>query len=231
MQTRWTASDDTSTRTTEARVRCGRALTSARDPRPQQERYLPFPDVARRNVTQELLEVPALVHSLSIPTGARILELGCGRGVALVPLARLCEPRCLTGVDIDSGLLLDAQRRLEERGVEAELVCADARELPFADRSFDVVIDFGTCYHIDHPESALREVARVLVDGGMFVYETRISQLLAHPVRSATRRLPGLDAPKFRVNRTALLWSSRITAGGSNSSQRLCGRHRSQPQP
>ncbi len=180
--------------------------------------------------------MPALVHSLSIPTGARILELGCGRGVALVPLARLCDPRRLTGVDIDSRLLLEAKGRLEARGVEAELVCADARELPFADGSFDVAIDFGTCYHIAHPESALREMARVLVDGGLFVYETRISQLLSHPVRSASRRLPWTDARVPRASHRATVVEQGHVGGrsmgskGGNATQTSQVRTSSHPQ-
>lgn len=207
-------------------------FTAGRDTSGRREGYLPFPDVARRNAAQERLEVPALVRSLAIPSGARILELGCGRGVALVPLAQLCEPRQLTGVDIDPRVLLEARGRLDARGVEAELVCADIRELPFADGSFDLAVDFGTCYHISRPELALREVARVLRrDGALFVHETPISQLLAHPVRSAGRRLPWSAVPELCGHRTAVLWSSRITVPTNAGPDRLAAlRTRAQPQ-
>src|SRR5215212_9632120 len=106
--------------------------------------YEPFPNIERRNVLQECLEVPALVRSLRLPKDARILEVGCGCGVALAPLAQLCRPRTLVGLDFDAELVAAARRRLDERGIEAQLVHGDVRAMPFCDRSFDVVIDFGT---------------------------------------------------------------------------------------
>ena len=176
---------------------------------PVTERYREFPDVARRNAMQELLEVPALVRLLDLPRGRRILEVGCGRGVALAPLARLCEPIRLSGLDIDARLLAEARERLAARGLQAELVCGDIREMPFPDACFDVVVDFGTCYHVSRPEAALREIARVLDDGGVLVHETPLSQLLAHPRRSVGRRLPWHATPELTRRRTAVLWSSR----------------------
>lgn len=171
--------------------------------------YQPFPNVERRNVLQERVEVPALIRSLRIPDGARILEVGCGRGVALPPLGRLTRPARLTGLDVDPTLLAEARRRLDERGIEAELVHGDVRALPFPAASFDVVIDFGTCWHIADAERALQEIARVLAPCGRFVHETAISQKLAHPVRSRRGGLPWAAAPRLARHRTALLWSSR----------------------
>jgi SAM-dependent methyltransferase len=82
--------------------------------------------------------------------------------------------------------------------------------MPFPDGSFDVVIDFGTCFHISRPEAALSEIARVLGEGGVLVHETPLSQLLAHPCRSAGRRLPWAAAPELAPFGTALLWSRRV---------------------
>ena len=171
--------------------------------------YVPFPNVERRNRLQERVEVPALIRSLRLPTGARILEVGCGRGVALAPVARLCRPQALVGLDVDPHLLADARRRLDRRGVSAALVHGDVRALPFPAASFDVVIDFGTCWHIADAERALREIERVLVRGGRFVHETVVSQRLAHPVRSRCGGLPWPAAPRLERDRSALLWASR----------------------
>jgi ubiquinone/menaquinone biosynthesis C-methylase UbiE len=171
--------------------------------------YEPFPNVQRRNVLQERVEVPALVRSLRLPAGARILEVGCGRGVALVPLARLVRPAALTGLDVEAALLAEARARLDRHGVDAQLVQGDVRALPFPAASFDVVVDFGTCWHIAEAERALREIARVLAPGGRFVHETAVSQRLAHPVRSRGGRLPWAAAPRLTRHRTAVLWASR----------------------
>jgi ubiquinone/menaquinone biosynthesis C-methylase UbiE len=170
-----------------------------------------FANRAHRDVLQERLEVPALVRLLALPHGRRVLEVGCGRGVALPALAELCQPSRLTGLDIDAGLLAEADRRLNARGVIAELCCGDVCRMPFPDGFFDVVVDFGTCYHVSRPEAALREIARVLADGGQVVCETPLAQLLAHPCRSAGRRaLPWAAAPQLHRSRNALLWSRRI---------------------
>ncbi len=179
---------------------------------PAPERYRPFASVARRNLMQEYLEVPALIHALGLPRGGRILEVGCGRGMALPPIARLCQPARLVGLDLDGDALADALRHVEERAVAAELVHDDVRAMPFPDASFDVVLDFGTCFHISRPEQALAEITRVLAPGGWFVYETPVSQLLSHPVRSFGRRLPWRSAPLLARFRGRLLWGARRKA-------------------
>ena len=45
------------------------------------------------------------------------------------------------------------------------------------------------------------------------MYETRASQLLAHPVRSWGRLLPWDAAPELAPERHALLWASRVKTG------------------
>jgi ubiquinone/menaquinone biosynthesis C-methylase UbiE len=170
--------------------------------------YRPFPNEEGRNSRQAQLEIPALVRALKLPKGARMLEIGCGRGVALPVLDRLCGPRRLVGLDIEEALLVEAGENLREQGTEAELICGDVREMPFADEAFDVIVDFGTLYHIARSQSALAEITRVLAPGGTFVYETKASQLLSHPVRSRGRQLPPVGRFGLRPRRWAMLWAS-----------------------
>jgi SAM-dependent methyltransferase len=169
--------------------------------------YRPFPDEPGRNQRQETLEVPVLVRALQISACARVLEVGCGRGIALPALWRLCRPQRLVGLDIDGGLLAVAQTRLPDPAVE--LVCGDVRALPFADASFDLVIDFGTLYHVARAADGLREIARVLSAGGRFIEETTLSQLLSHPQRSFGRAVPWEAEPALLSEQWAGLWMSR----------------------
>jgi len=178
----------------------------------EQVEYRPFPNEEGRNSRQAQWEVPVLVKSLRLPRDARILEVGCGRGIALPVLDRLCTPQRLAGLDIDEELLMEAAGNLRAHGTEAELHCGDVRQMPFADEAFDVIIDFGTLYHIARSQAALNEIARVLAPGGMFVYETKASQFLSHPVRSRGRRLPALADHGLRPRRWAMLWASRAKA-------------------
>jgi ubiquinone/menaquinone biosynthesis C-methylase UbiE len=172
--------------------------------------YKSFANVERRNFLQEKLEVPALVRALRLPTGCRILEVGCGRGIAMRPLEQMCRPARLVGVDIEPELVDQARARVERLGIQAEVRVGDVRDLYFAAQTFDIVIDFGTCYHISQPERALAEIARVLCRGGWFVQETRVSQLLSHPIRSFGRKLPWDKVPTLRPSRSALLWDCRV---------------------
>ena len=123
--------------------------------------YRPFPNEQARNRRQGSVEVPLFLALLRVPRDARVLEVGCGRGIALGPIVRQRAPARLVGLDNDQRLLDEAAGTTT--GLAVELICADVRALPFADASFDVVIDFGTTYHIGRPLDALREITRVLL--------------------------------------------------------------------
>jgi ubiquinone/menaquinone biosynthesis C-methylase UbiE len=171
--------------------------------------YRPFPNESGRNTRQAAIEVPLMVRALGLPAGGRVLEVGCGRGVAMPALARLLRPARLAGLDLDAGLLEEARLSADAVGITVELVPGDVRRMPFPDGSFDLIVDFGTCYHIARAAQALAEIARVLVPGGLFVHETPLSQLFAHPVRSFGRRMPWRSAAGFERHRGALLWTAR----------------------
>ena len=164
-----------------------------------------------RNALHGHLEMGLMFSLLNIPTGKRVLQVGCGSGIALPYLSRLCRPCSLTGIDNDPALLEESQDRLREERVDANLFEADVRDMPFPDRSFDVVVDFGLCYHVGRPGAALREIARVLDTGGALVYETPLAQLLAHP-RTDIKRLPWKEAPSLGSRRSRVLWATREKA-------------------
>ncbi len=176
--------------------------------------YRPFPNEKGRNWRQGRLEVPALVRSLRLPEAPRLLEVGCGQGVALAALARLCEPRRLVGVDIDPLVLAAGRRALDADRIDAEVRVADVRSLPFEDGSFDVVVDFGTLFHIARADAGVAEIARVLTLGGLLVHETKMSQVLSHPIRARARQVPWQGEPRLRLQRWAGLWATRVRVGG-----------------
>src|SRR4051812_6316040 len=153
------------------------------------------------------------IRGLGLKRHARILEVGCGRGIALPVLWDRLEPDHLVGLDIDRALLDVAERCCDRAGVRAELVEGDVRALPFEDASFDLVIDFGTCYHVSGGRAgslrAMLEISRVLAPGGSFVHETPVAQHLAHPVRSFGRSLPWSLCRSLKREKSALLWSLR----------------------
>jgi SAM-dependent methyltransferase len=184
------------------------------DAPPRVGTYVPFGNVETRNGLQTLIEIPLMIRALRLPRRQRILEIGCGRGVALPVLDERLTPIELVGLDIDPALLAEARARVEAECVDATLIEGDVLDLPFASGRFDLVIDFGTCYHASDTmqgrRTALSEVARVLRHDGLFVHETRVAQRLAHPVRSFGRSLPWRAVPSLVPDRSAVLWGVRM---------------------
>ena len=96
------------------------------------------------------------------PASGRCLDLGCGTGFALPLLAAAGWEA--VGVEVSTGQVT----RARERG--ANVIQADAHELPFEDGSFEAVVSILTHTDFDDPRGVFAEVARVLRPGGVFVY-------------------------------------------------------------
>jgi SAM-dependent methyltransferase len=170
--------------------------------------YRSFPEKPDRNARQRIVEVPLFVRCLGLDRRARILEVGCGAGVALPVLHRLCAPHLLAGLDIDGIALTSAAEGVARLNPPVQLIHADVRAIPVRDGFFDAVVDFGTCYHIARPGDALSEIERVLTPGGVLATETKLSQFLSHPIRSHGRTLRLDVNSALRLRRHCGLWMS-----------------------
>ncbi|HZQ66772.1 MAG TPA: class I SAM-dependent methyltransferase [Gaiellaceae bacterium] len=106
----------------------------------------------------------AALDALEIGPATRLLDVGCGSGLAL----RLAADRGadVTGLDASEGLLAHARRRLPG----APLVEGEIEHLPFTDGSFDIVTGFNSFQYAARPAAALTEAARVLAPGGRVLY-------------------------------------------------------------
>lgn len=107
----------------------------------------------------------AFLGELDFPSGARVLDVGCGTGVLTRRLARLENVDYVVGVDVARSLLT----RAGELAAETDNIHfqeADARELPFDEADFDVVVFDSTLSHVPAPERAVAEAFRVLRPGG-----------------------------------------------------------------
>jgi len=107
-----------------------------------------------------------IADGTSLAPGTRLLEIGCGVGAVLGVLGQEFPEVVLHGVDIEQAQLEFAREHLRRVGVEATLVQADARSLPFDDGSFDHVWMMWFLEHVADPVAVLREARRVLVLGG-----------------------------------------------------------------
>lgn len=99
--------------------------------------------------------------------GVDILEVGCGTGFLLAKIAG--EGRKVVGLDLSSGMLARARKRLVRLGKEARLIEGSYYEIPFPAQSFDCVVASFTLTHAPDLAPAAWELARVLKPGGRLV--------------------------------------------------------------
>lgn len=111
-----------------------------------------------------------LVKHAGIRTGQRVLDVGCGTGVAAVTAAKLGAR--VTGLDLTPELLVEARENARIAMVEIEWHEGDAEKLPFDANTFDLVISqFGHMF-APRPEVAIGEMLRVLKPGGTIAFST-----------------------------------------------------------
>ena len=100
----------------------------------------------------------------------KVLDAGIGTGALSIALTQVIDrPFQLSGVDLSSGMLAHAHKRLRSTDCALDLRQSDMTMLPFADSSFDVVMTAHTLEHLHAPAKAIREFARVLRPGGMMI--------------------------------------------------------------
>jgi ubiquinone/menaquinone biosynthesis C-methylase UbiE len=133
-------------------------------PDPWEAAYLRF-----ETPEQEIRKFVARLGKLGAatwPRDAEIVELFCGRGNGLTALERLGFTH-IEGVDLSPRLIA------QYRG-PARCFVADCRQLPFADRSKDVLIVQGGLHHLstlpDDLEKTFSEMQRVLRKDGRVVF-------------------------------------------------------------
>ncbi|WP_433169057.1 class I SAM-dependent methyltransferase [Kribbella sp. CA-247076] len=104
--------------------------------------------------------------------GGHVLELGCGTGQKLIPIASDGHP-CV-GLDFSQDMLAEAERKATERGVVVEWLQGDMRDFDLG-RTFDYVfITANSLLHLHEAEdlvSCLRSVRRHLAPGARFVFD------------------------------------------------------------
>jgi ubiquinone/menaquinone biosynthesis C-methylase UbiE len=105
-------------------------------------------------------EVRPMLRRLDLQPTDRVLDIGCAFGVWTNHLGKRVGHA--TGVDPDGSALRTGRRLFP--GID--LVEGDARNLPWPDATFDKVVFISTLEHVEDPEAAVEDIARVLKPGG-----------------------------------------------------------------
>ncbi len=123
--------------------------------------------------------------------GLKILDMGCGLGRVLIPLAE--EKALLTGVDISKEMLKICRSEVKKKGLEksVNLVHGGVDKLPFFKNSFDVVIATELLFHL--PDKVLNEtiaeINRVTKSSGkVIITATNPSSIFLSSVRVSSRQ-------------------------------------------
>jgi SAM-dependent methyltransferase len=111
----------------------------------------------------------ALVQTLGIKPGMKVLDLGCGDGTTALPEAQLGAD--VLGVDIASNLVDAGTERARVAGLKnIRFQEGDACDLrPLADKSFDLVVSVFGAMFAPKPFEVAKEMVRVTKTGGRIV--------------------------------------------------------------
>lgn len=145
-----------------------------------------------------------LVDRAGLKADARVLDVGCGRGLLLIEAAKRLKDGRAVGLDIwntedlsgNRADATEANAKVEGLADRVELVDGNAMRMPFGDGSFDAVLSSLCLHNLYKPEeraAALAEIARVLKPGGLaliqdFRHTAQYAKVLAEAGLQVERR-------------------------------------------
>ncbi len=133
----------------------------------------------RDETPNDTLEKPDLLDLIGSAVGLRVLDLGCGDAEIGKELL-VTGSRSYFGVEPSQNMLAAARETLAGTGGEVEAATIEAWAYP--PDAFDLVISRLALHYVDDVEATFRQVFRVLVPGGRFVFSVE------HPVITSSDR-------------------------------------------
>lgn len=102
--------------------------------------------------------VPTFQKHFDLKPGSKVLDVGCAKGFMLHDFAQSIGGIQVAGIDVSSYAI---EHAIES--VKPYIQVADARKLPYKDKSFDLVISINTVHNLEKNElaKALQEIERV----------------------------------------------------------------------
>jgi len=132
--------------------------------------------------------------------GARVLEVGSGRGGGSRYIARYHAPATVIGLDYSPETVRRAQK-LNADTPALSFVQGDAENLPFPDAAFDIVVNIESSHCYGDVPAFAREVARVLKPGGIFTFADMRPKSQLGLLDEQTRGPPASNSPTSATSR------------------------------
>lgn len=123
------------------------------------------------------------------------LEPGIGTGLNVIPLIK--RGYSVTGIDASQAMLDQLRQKLPKIPHNLQLIHADASQLPFKDKSFDVVLTVHMIHTVSNWKVFLDEVIRVLKPQGYYLN----SQWITPPARMEFERHLRAILAKYEVEK------------------------------
>jgi SAM-dependent methyltransferase len=145
-----------------------------------------FAPVYRGNLVQRW--IPALdgVHE-KLVAGARVADVGCGQGAALILLAEAYPASTFAGFDYHADSIAAARKGAAEAGVSDRLTFEVAGADDFPGDGYDLICVFNALHEWGDPVSAARHIRDALAPDGTWMFtEPRTDDELTESVRART---------------------------------------------
>jgi ubiquinone/menaquinone biosynthesis C-methylase UbiE len=107
------------------------------------------------------------VTAATLSKGRRVLDIGCGSGYGSQILTGF---ESYTGIDVSPETIKSANKHFGNSKVK--YLNADATMVPLDSGTFDLVTCFEVLEHVDEPHLIVKEAARLLAPGGVFIFST-----------------------------------------------------------
>jgi len=102
--------------------------------------------------------IPTFKDYFSLSSNSSLLDIGCAKGFMLYDISKNIPGISISGIDVSEYAITNSIK-----DIKGNLQVADARNLPFDDKSFDVVISINTIHNLEIEDLtlALSEIERV----------------------------------------------------------------------
>ncbi len=152
-----------------------------------------------------------LLQARPLKPGLRVLDLGCGRGLSSVYLARECGAQVFA-VDLWVPAS-ENERRFRQLGLDGQIIPlhADAQSLPFADDYFDAVVSIDAYHYFGGNDHYFDRHLRPLLRDGALVALAVVGMKQELPGGIPEDMKPFWDEESFSAWHSAPWWAARFT--------------------